>query len=240
MFALSFVLSLSGCSVADAEVQSTVEPDRSVLQRDLLIQATPEQAAQAMALVRADIQALSHQDQAMLAETVAELSVNCSYTRVSYQLPLVLQPRVQALDPAAFDPEAQTDLAHLKRGVQDHVAVMDALEVRLPIPQQGDFLWGHPNLVDRAGLALLSDPIQNSHAQLENIRTDFPPWTQDRVSAGFDLMEKTTGYPSSFSSHTMSWGSALQHLQTGTQDPATQAEIQVLVALIEDYANRGC
>lgn len=240
MFALTLFFGLSGCSVADAEVHTAQEADRSVLERDRLIHATPAQAAQAMALVRQDVQALSPQDQARVAAAMAELSVNCSYTRVSYQLPLVLQPRIEALRPDAFEPSAHVDLAHVKAGLADHVAVLDTFDVQLPAPQQGDFLWGHPNLVDRAGVALLSDPIQNGHDQLENIRTDFPPWTQERVSAGFELIEQTTGHPSSLSSHLMSWQSSLEHLKPSVTDPSTAAELSALILLLEDYASRGC
>ena len=124
--------------------------------------------------------------------------------------------------------------------IHAHVALLDALSVDLPKPQQGDFLYGHPNLVDRAGLALLQDPVANTSAQLNNIRTDFPPQTQALVSANFEQVESITGHHSAFKTHLLGWLNVLYVLQPQVKDPSAQEQVQALIWMLEDYAGRGC
>jgi hypothetical protein len=244
MYTLSLVLSLIGCGVADAEVAQPASAVPSQVQSELdireLASSSPQGASQAMSIVRRDIEALSPQQRDQVASSMRTLSVNCSYTRASYQLPFVLQPRINALSPEHMEESAHPDLSILKQGINDHVAVLSSLGVDLPMPEQGDFLFGHPNLVDHSGAELLADPVQNMHAQLDNIRTDFPPDTQDIVSAQFELVESVTGHHSSFSSHLRGWLITLESIAPHVSDAQSKASVNEMVLLLDDYSNRGC
>jgi hypothetical protein len=239
---LTLALSFLGCGVADAEVQvpSAQTPAHPVLNWEELNALDVAGTDQAMGWVLQDIQALSPEQLAQTKAAMRELSVTCSYTRASHQIPLVLQPRIDALNPEHFAPAAHSDLAHLKHGVGDHVAVMDALGVELPMPEQGDFLFGHPNLVDRSGLAMMTAPLQNLNAQLDNIRTDFPPKTQDMVSANFELVESVTGHQSSFKAYTNGWYRGLKHVEPFAVNPQAKTEVNAMIELLTVYSESGC
>lgn len=239
---LTLALSFLGCGVADAEVQvpTTQSPTHPTLDIDELNALDLAGVDQAMGWVLQDIQALSPQQLAETTEAMRVLSVTCSYTRASHQIPLVLQPRMEALNPEHFDPAAHADLAHLKHGIGDHVAVMDALSVELPMPGQGDFLFGHPNLVDRSGLAMMTDPLQNLHEQLDNIRTDFPPKTQDLVSANFELVESVTGHHSAFKAYTNGWYRGLKQVQPFAVNPQAKSEVNAMLEMLTIYSESGC
>lgn len=239
---LTLALSLLGCGVADAEVQvpaaqTPAHPTLTLQELNALDVAGTDQA---MGWVLQDIQALSPEQLAQAKDAMRELSVTCSYTRASHQIPLVLQPRIDALNPEHFESAARSDLAHLKHGVGDHVAVMDALGVELPMPEQGDFLFGHANLVDRSGLAMMTDPVQNLSDQLDNIRTDFPPKTQDRVSANFELVESVTGHQSSFKGYTNGWYRGLKQIEPFAVNTQAKSEVNAIIGMLTVYSESGC
>lgn len=239
---LTLALSFLGCGVADAEVQAPTaqgptHPSVTMEELDAMDVAGMDQA---MGWVLQDIQALTPAQLAQTTEAMRVLSVNCSYTRASHQIPLVLQPRIERLNPEHFETAAHSDLAHLKHGIAGHVAVLDALGVELPMPYQGDFLFGHPNLVDRSGLAMMADPLENLHEQLDNIRTDFPPKTQDLVSVNFEQVESVTGHHSSFKPYTNGWYRGLKQIEDSVVESETRTEVKAMVSLLEDYSSRGC
>lgn len=238
---LSLVLSILGCSVADGEVQAltpegTRPPAHSM---EDFQELGPREMARTMAWVRYDMEALSPERHAEVSDAMRTLAVTCSYTRASHQLPLVLEPRVAAINPEHVEPAAREDLGYLKQGLADHVAVLDALDVTLPIPEQGDFLFGHANLVDRAGLAMLLDPIQNTHDQLGNIRTYFPRTTKELVTASFAQVE-STGHHSSFKFFLMGWHRTLESIAPHVLNPDTKADVDAMIALLQDHSDRGC
>ncbi|MFT5583851.1 MAG: hypothetical protein ACI9VR_001435 [Cognaticolwellia sp.] len=98
---LTLALSLLGCGVADAEVQvptaqGPAHPSLTWEELDALDVAGTDQA---IGWVLQDIQALSPEQLAQAKEAMRELSVTCSYTRASHQIPLVLQPSIEGLNP---------------------------------------------------------------------------------------------------------------------------------------------
>jgi hypothetical protein len=243
MRSLSLLFCLVGCSVADAEVLR----DRDLQERasgdvpfDELSQVDARGAAQSMAIVRKDIEALPRARRAEAAAALHALVQDCGYTRASMQLPLVLQPQIAALDPEHMGPFVRADLALLQQGLTDHVATLDLLEVTLPMPHRGDFLYERPGMVDRAGLADLEDPLGSTGVLVEGFSNDFDDASLERVRRNTDAVGAATGHNWALTPQLRGWLHTLRRIEPWVIDARSRAQVNEMIGLLELYSGRGC
>ena len=92
--------------------------------------------------VAESVRGLSTDERAEASAALQSLTVNDPYTRAAMQIPLALHHAVHGIDAKTLDPRAQKEWRALQAGLETHVAVLDALEVRLPEPGSSDALDG--------------------------------------------------------------------------------------------------
>lgn len=241
--AVTLVLCLAACGSAEAEVlrdRELRDRARAEVPFDQLSEVDARGAAQSTAIVRRDVEALPAAQRAEAAAALHALVVDCGYTRVSMQLPLVLLPLVDALDPEHMGPFVRPDLQLLRQGLADHVATLDALELTLPMPQPGDFLHDRPGMVDRAGLASLADPLGETRLLLESFTNDFDDASLERVQRNTDAVGAATGHSWALKPQLRGWLHTLRRIEPWVIDARSRAQVNEMIGLLEQYGGRGC
>jgi hypothetical protein len=192
----------------------------------------------------AQVKQLDPVERARVSEAVAELAVNCPFTRLSMQLTLALHQEVMA-EHTCLGPGLGEDWAQLQRGLTAHVELLDLLGVDLPEPALGDHLHGagFGVIVDRKTLAAspdpfeLSRPLQDAVGGLVDTFSDDTLARMDRARA---VGELTLHRPISFGNELRGWTSALQQLDTRQLGPHARPKLDRMLEVLEAFADQGC
>ncbi len=183
------------------------------------------------------------------------LTSNCPYTRAAMLLPHVVRDALDALSPAALDPAGRKELEALRDALALHIATLDALHVQVTRPGPDDVLYGRTPaaIPDLASLRRAGDPVADmaySIAQITPIARTMDATTEARLDALSARVEAATGiarpcprgpwavspgHPWTLGMELGGWGDDLQQLATHAADPATRAQLDALVALLDAY-----
>ncbi len=243
----ALLCSMPGCiQDADGRRQTTVEAKQQApagLTFEQWATVDARGAADAMAAVRRDIEALDPSERAEAAESLAVLQVTCPYTRASLQLALALHLEAQHLDKAQFDGLVHPEVDYLKRGLADHVAVLDALQVQLPLPGRHDGLDGVFGLVDRAQLEASESPVATTAPLVESVPDlveSIENVDLDRIRKHSHIAQHATGHLWTFQPHLMGWRTTLARLEPFVQDDAARQQVRKMLDALDTIAGMGC
>ena len=208
-----------------------------------------------MAHAARSIQAQTPEQRALATESLRVLSVNCAYTRSALQLPVALHQVVMDIDSDSFEAFVQSDWLYLQQGLTQHVEVLDALGVDLPMPARGQHLYSRDLgvIIDRETLQSSVDPIAATRTLLqavpdiaEEADEDTRVFIEDHSSRVEDATgvirqcprgpwSVSPGHPWTLGGQLNGWHDVLRRVQPFTKDPATEERVSALVALLDDY-----
>ena len=193
-----------------------------------------------------DVAAADDAGCAATPEALRVLQVTCPYNRASVQLPLVLHALVSETDPEALDPLIQSDWAYLRKGLDAHVAVLDALDADLPLPAEGDYLYGrlYPDApITRAQLADAEDPVWVTRTLLSSIQfvvSEYDDATLATIDEHVAVVESKTAGQWPLKVQIMGWRAALQRMQPFLEDEAHKDQVAQLIFAIDEYVGLRC
>lgn len=208
--------------------------------------------ASEVARLRQDFAELPRSDRDAAAALLAELAVTCPLTRATLQLPIALRLAVDAIEPDHLDPLVQVDLVHLKHGLDEHVALLDAIGVDLSPPAPGDFLYrsgplsvelGPDAMIDRATLEAAADPIAATGPLLwaiQDLTRNIDMRTVDRIQDRTERLHHLTGQPWPLGTEVRGWQRAFQRIEPFVVERATQKRVRAIVELLDTFAGAGC
>lgn len=140
---LYILMQVTGCTSTLQEAGASPQP---IAEAGLTIHALSRVdvrgTATAVATLLRGVQALPPAQRAEAADALQFLAANCPYTRAALLLPLALHDTLQPIPAEHLDPLVQHDWAYLQRGLETHVALLEALGVDLADPAPGDHLFG--------------------------------------------------------------------------------------------------
>ncbi len=247
--AFFLIASLAGChltGVGEAAGPAPAHPDPSPSGEAIALHALAtvdvRGAHDSIARVRSDVQALAPAQRAEAAASLRVLSVDSAYVRASVQLAFALQRALDDVDPAQIDPIVHADLDHLQRGLEHHVAVLDALGADLPEPAPGDALHVHAGteaIVDLDALLDASDPLWATRALLDVIPDRPPEALEPTIELHGARVSAITDDPWTISGPIGGWQGALRRLEPFAEGEAA-IEIGDALDALDRYPKRGC
>lgn len=254
---------LTGCSLDEpvdgapaASIASLPSPTPDGLTADELSRMDVRGTASSIAMISADVQKLSPEEQMQAAESLRILSVNDPYTRSAMQLPFALHAVVTGIAPERLDPLVQSDWRYLQQGLAAHVAVLEVLGVDLPEPALGDQLHGRAQglMVSRDILLATDDPVGVTAALIHELpvlaaQVDEP--SMELINRHSDRVERVTGvgrpcprgpwatlpgHPWTLGMQIGGWHDALRRVEPFVQDPAVKLQIDAMIEVLDEYA----
>ena len=193
-----------------------------------------------------EVQGLSPKQRTELSANVRVLTVNCPYTRASWQLPLVLDRVVSELGPDLVEePQAREEWEGLRRGLRSQVAMLDLMGVDLAYPQPGDYLVSAADpeaLVDRATLLQLADPVGATMHLLESnddLTSSMDESTQHLIRRNADSAYELMG-PTSMYEQNDGWLRALRRVAPAVSDPVARRRVEAMIKALDLHASQGC
>lgn len=240
-----FSLLLVACHVADAvEAMPTpfVEPS---LGEDLS-RVDVRGTTTATEAVLKQVRSLTPAQRSKAAESLRVLTLNCPYTRATVQVPLAVHRVVMGIDPEGIDAFVRRDWAMLQRGLTAHVAIFDALEADLPLPETADYLFVEadtPVIVTREALLASPDPLAATWPLVEGnerLVEGYDQGTRDHIEHHIQRMREDTLHPWALASHTQGWMDALRRIEPFVSDANTKAAVRDLIDLLDAHSRQGC
>lgn len=205
--------------------------------------------------VEAVVQQLERLEPARKAEAAASLrflSVNDPYTRAAMQLPFALQQVAAGIDADRLDGFVQRDWQMLQRGLNAHIAALEALDVDLARPAPGDVLYGAKGMSDLQALRSSKDPLVPTLQWIEQL-----PALAEKAEPIGELLdvhaarvEEATGVtrpcprgpwsvlpgqPWTLGMELGGWHDALRRLQPFVHDPEVAARVEAMIEVIDAW-----
>lgn len=178
------------------------------------------------------------------------LMTNCPYNRTSAQLPIVMQRVLARHDPGILPPEAATAYREVQDAVNHHVALISALgglDAAETVP--GDYLHGIPSVLSAAQLAAHPQPEQATKDLLRDLQPladALDGVTQARLEWAHEPVGEATRQMWPMKRSMLGYRDTLRrviHASATCRDDTCSApidEVDFLLTLIDDYANRTC
>ncbi len=183
------------------------------------------------------------------------LTANCPYTRAAMLLPYVLLDALDKVPAGALDRAGKTERAALREGLALHVSTLEALGVKVGSPGPNDQLFGQSTaaLPDLSRLRRSPNAVADmahSVGQITTIAETIDAQEGARLDAFSAIVEALTGVarpcprgpwsvspgqPWTLGMELNGWREALTHLSARAVDPAAEAKIDALVALLDAF-----
>lgn len=229
---------VDGCSPAPAATAPALE------------EVPPPPLADAVARMEAladRVPALPPEERREAARAAAVLATNCPYNRATFQLLLVLERELSALDDHGLDAGERERLALLLRGVRAQVEVareVGADELPLPLVVDylaGDYVSGPLVTTDGPSFAASRDPLGETEALVEQV----PAWvermpapTHAAVEQAWTVLGRTVPADDWFRA-VSAWAGAFETLAPAFDGPSSARALR-LRALLRTHGRQGC
>jgi hypothetical protein len=227
---LLLLLAIASCTPAVAVERAVDVPMEDAWQ-------DAENATATLAAVRTHLEAMSPRQRAEVQAAAHVLITNCPYNRSSVQLPLAMGHVLARHDDPA--------LAGLRKGVAQHVALLDLLGVLdLAKPGTGDYLDRDiPGLVTREQLESSADPVETTMAfllQVKELVDAYDPATKAKIDEASAVVKDATLGQWTLKGQLIGFRSELETLAATTPNERVRTDADALVGLISQYVSLYC